>query len=531
MKLRKITHRRGKAQAMVEFAIALPLLLLLLYGLLEAGRLLFMYSTVVTASRQAVRYGSATGEGTNGVARYEDCVGMRNAAQRVAYLGPFDAITITYDTGPGVSPFDTCNGDTDNINITGNSNRVVVTVSEQFTPIVPKIVPFLQRQITATSARTILNSVAIVVEQPPIIAVQDETTTEIDFDNPDPSEMSQSVTVQVTVTDIDDPTNIPTGTVDITGADSNCQITLNPNGWGSCTIIFNSAGTKTIQADYTGDDEHLASSDTEGHTVTLTPTITTIVGIIASPSVRGDDVVVTVTVTGGSTTPTGTVDVDAGGNRNCVITLSNGVGSCTLNFNQLGTFTITANYNGDGTHLPSSDTQNHQVLAGTATPSLTPTITPIPSITPTPTITATPTVTPTAVPVCTAGPGGVTHGPLLRSGNTLSMTITNPYGYPLTIGSEFVTWNHDKGHQTGSDKSLKLLDAALNGVTIWNSGPTGDSISSVTFDTPAVIPAGPAAVSIVFNFHQSYDNFDGTELITFNITTNGCNNLLISSGF
>ena len=63
MNVNKIKPGKNKAQAMVEFAIVLPMLLLLLYGILEAGRLLFIYSTIVTASRQAVRYGSATGQG------------------------------------------------------------------------------------------------------------------------------------------------------------------------------------------------------------------------------------------------------------------------------------------------------------------------------------------------------------------------------------------------------------------------------------------------------------------------------------
>ena len=62
MKSKKNTKNKSRAQAMVEFAIALPILLMLLYGILEAGRLMFLYSTVVTASRQAVRFGSATGE-------------------------------------------------------------------------------------------------------------------------------------------------------------------------------------------------------------------------------------------------------------------------------------------------------------------------------------------------------------------------------------------------------------------------------------------------------------------------------------
>ena len=87
MKFYKLTPKKNTAQAMVEFAIVLPLLLLLLYGLLEAGRLLFMYSTVVTASRQAARYGSAIGQGSDYTAeggpdnrtlqRFEDCYSIR----------------------------------------------------------------------------------------------------------------------------------------------------------------------------------------------------------------------------------------------------------------------------------------------------------------------------------------------------------------------------------------------------------------------------------------------------------------------
>src|SRR5215510_6384402 len=98
MILRKISGNKSTAQAMVEFAIALPVLLMLMYGILEAGRLMFHYSTVVTASRQAVRYGSATGSGGDFTAqtgpdnsayfRYEDCYGIRAAANRAAFLGP-----------------------------------------------------------------------------------------------------------------------------------------------------------------------------------------------------------------------------------------------------------------------------------------------------------------------------------------------------------------------------------------------------------------------------------------------------------
>jgi hypothetical protein len=183
MKLYKSAPKKTKAQAMVEFAIVLPLLLLLLYGILEAGRLLFIYSTIVTGSRQAVRYGSATGLGLGVVVpRYQDCDGIRHAADRVDFLrsfGPED-IHIYHDDGPdpanpdvGKNEAEYCTGPTDTWAPSNNNTRLVVRIDGDYLPIVPKIIPFIERSqangdpIKAKSARTILLSVAIVVTVPP----------------------------------------------------------------------------------------------------------------------------------------------------------------------------------------------------------------------------------------------------------------------------------------------------------------------------------------------------------------------------
>ncbi|HSL27985.1 MAG TPA: TadE/TadG family type IV pilus assembly protein, partial [Anaerolineales bacterium] len=187
MKLNTFAPQKSRAQAMVEFAIVLPLLLLLVYGLIEAGRLLFMYSTIVTATRQASRYGSATGQGgdytaaggpnNSNVPRYQDCYGIRLAAQRVDFLNSFadSNITIEYDSGPGTGIDDTCDGDAD----TGvtpsdqNESRIAVTIDGNYFPIVPRIVPFLERSVAnnnpirATSARTIIIGIQIEVTSPP----------------------------------------------------------------------------------------------------------------------------------------------------------------------------------------------------------------------------------------------------------------------------------------------------------------------------------------------------------------------------
>ena len=44
-----------RAQAMVEFAIAAPILFALIIGIFEVGRMIFIYSAVTNASREAVR--------------------------------------------------------------------------------------------------------------------------------------------------------------------------------------------------------------------------------------------------------------------------------------------------------------------------------------------------------------------------------------------------------------------------------------------------------------------------------------------
>jgi hypothetical protein len=182
MNLYRISPKKNKAQAMVEFALVLPILLLLLYGLLEAGRLLFIYSTIVTASRQAVRYGSATGQGivSTTVPRYQDCAGIRDAANKVDFLNAFDHtstdVVIQWDTGPGTTANNICAAgaafDT-TFAPTTNSTRLLVNIDGDYLPIVPKIVGFLERSvgknnpIEAQSARTVLVSVAIVVTVPP----------------------------------------------------------------------------------------------------------------------------------------------------------------------------------------------------------------------------------------------------------------------------------------------------------------------------------------------------------------------------
>jgi len=156
---------RTSAQTMVEFALVLPILLVIIYGLLEVGRLIFIYSTVVSASREAVRYGSATGLNVaGGTLRYKDCAGIRAAAQNVDFLGVIEDANIVISYDRDTTPNDGIFNPTFLSNCppasVATGDRIVVLVTTQFTPLAA-IVPLNQIPITSSNARTIIGSVQI----------------------------------------------------------------------------------------------------------------------------------------------------------------------------------------------------------------------------------------------------------------------------------------------------------------------------------------------------------------------------------
>ena len=149
------------AQAMVEFALALPIFLLVVYGLLETGRVIFLYSTVANASREAVRYASAAGinNTTDNTPHYQDCAGIRAVAKQVGFLLHLDnsQIRIYRDhssTGdPTVTEY--CQPQyTSSTESISAGDRILVEVTTQYTLIVP-LVPFNSRPIpSGQTART-----------------------------------------------------------------------------------------------------------------------------------------------------------------------------------------------------------------------------------------------------------------------------------------------------------------------------------------------------------------------------------------
>ncbi len=91
--------RKERAQTMVEFALVFPIVLLITYGIMELGRMIFIYTSLTSAAREGARYGAATRVVSGGLEQYADCAGIRAAVRHAALLIaiPNDSdISITY---------------------------------------------------------------------------------------------------------------------------------------------------------------------------------------------------------------------------------------------------------------------------------------------------------------------------------------------------------------------------------------------------------------------------------------------------
>jgi hypothetical protein len=149
-RIAKCLHSRG--QSLIEFGLALPLLLLIILGLIESARLVYTYSAVTTASREGARYGFSLGVNGMGVPHYQDCSGIREAAMALTSIAGIEeaGILISYDSGPGTAVIASCP-----LPSVETGTRILVEVTTAYKPILP-LVKLPPIEITSTSKRTLL---------------------------------------------------------------------------------------------------------------------------------------------------------------------------------------------------------------------------------------------------------------------------------------------------------------------------------------------------------------------------------------
>jgi Flp pilus assembly protein TadG len=150
----------SRGQGFVEFAVILPVMLTMIMGIVEFGRLAATYAAVASASREAARYGAAVGNsGFGTVDRYKDCIGIRDAALRIASgftEVQYSDISIEYDTGPGTAVYAACEPPLGMVQL---GHRIIVKVEATYQPIFSLgLEPFT---ISSEAKRTIVKEVEL----------------------------------------------------------------------------------------------------------------------------------------------------------------------------------------------------------------------------------------------------------------------------------------------------------------------------------------------------------------------------------
>lgn len=146
LRARRADGQRGAT--LVEFAIILPLLLLLLFAIMEFGRLGFFYAEVWTAAREGARHATTIGDGDgDNIPNFVDCGDIETRAlAKVTMQGITPAeITIEYFDSSGTA-IASCEGSLDDPTESGNIDRgtqIEVTVTRDYDAIVPLIGGFV----------------------------------------------------------------------------------------------------------------------------------------------------------------------------------------------------------------------------------------------------------------------------------------------------------------------------------------------------------------------------------------------------
>jgi Flp pilus assembly protein TadG len=408
--MRTSSNNSQSAQGMVEFALVLPILLLLILGVIAVGHLFFTYSFVLSSSREAARYGAAVGTTTGGKIYYQDCDGIRAAAERVGGVAGVKAsnVTVNYDKGPDTAAASAGNcpigGTGPNVNL---GDRIYVQVTLPYKPIVP-LVNFPEFTLRANTYRTIIKSVSV-GNSPDAETNCNITTTTLSM-NPRPSIVGQQVTYSVSVSAAGAPAPTTANSVAIIDVDFDDEGNIIETelcrtgvtyGAGSCSAPIYTAGIHYVNARYEGSVEGTCYDPSEAfdveQRVNMSATTTQILSTSPNPSFNSAPVLVTVQVRAsfpGGGIPAGMVNI-TGGSSSCSTTLDEaGIGSCTfypVAPSSGNNITIRADYAGNSNYQSSYGYYTHSVRnptptfvnsptpgGPTATPDLAPTTTPIP---------------------------------------------------------------------------------------------------------------------------------------------------------
>jgi hypothetical protein len=211
--------------------------------------------------------------------------------------------------------------------------------------------------LTVTALYTGDSNNALSQDSSPHTVDRAPSTTTIDSIAPSPANAGQAYTVSVSVTGFGTPSGIIAVSDD---AGAGCLITLPATG---CDLVSTLAGTRTITAEYAGDDNNLPSFTSDSQIVE--PALTTLALVATTMSVpQGVPVTLVATISDGVDPVTGTVGFSLDGQTvsGCdAVVVSALQAACTTSFPVQGVYTLLAEYSGDANNTPAADTALIQV--------------------------------------------------------------------------------------------------------------------------------------------------------------------------
>lgn len=144
-----IKQKKSAGQSLVEFALTLPLLLLLVFTFLDLGRAVYYYSAVGNAVREGARYASVT---KLDLSQTDDQDEVKAVIQNYSIALAIDPNLITFPT-PVVEDADTSDTVTPDPN-----DYVTVKATYEFEPITPFLAQIVGsgNTITLSSESTML---------------------------------------------------------------------------------------------------------------------------------------------------------------------------------------------------------------------------------------------------------------------------------------------------------------------------------------------------------------------------------------
>ncbi|MBK8137176.1 MAG: pilus assembly protein [Chloroflexi bacterium] len=158
----RVRRPKTAGQALVEFGLILPVLLLVITGIIDFGQVAVTYVQSLSALRNAARFAEVAGFATipGQPTRYLDCEGMIDAANDILFADN-QTLTITYHKANdyGNTSFD-CDTVSADLLVNGDILEIVSSARIQFiTPFVSGLVPDLN--IAFTARRTIIKSLEL----------------------------------------------------------------------------------------------------------------------------------------------------------------------------------------------------------------------------------------------------------------------------------------------------------------------------------------------------------------------------------